>query len=124
MSTILPSSSSMNTKPQQTDREKLHTVAKQFEAVFLRQMLGAARRTSFGGDGGAGDISGGQAMDTFRQLQDEHFADATADSGTIGLAKILEEQMSRFVSDGSASGASGQAKDGKTATPDTTPKTK
>ncbi|KQM14816.1 rod-binding protein [Novosphingobium sp. Leaf2] len=101
MSGILPAASGMTTSAQQTDREKLHVVAKQFEAVFLREMLGAARKTSFGGDGGAGDISGGQAMDTFRQLQDEHFADATANSGAIGLAKLLEVQMSRFVADGS-----------------------
>lgn len=99
MSTILPPASGMAVKPGQTDREKLHTVAKQFEAVFLRQMLSAARKTSFSGDGGAGDISGGQALETFRQLQDEHFAEATADGGTIGLAKLLEAQMARFVPD-------------------------
>lgn len=99
MSTILPPASGMAVKPGQTDREKLHTFAKQFEAVFLRQMLSAARKTSFSGDGGAGDISGGQALETFRQLQDEHFAEATADGGTIGLAKLLEAQMARFVPD-------------------------
>lgn len=99
MSTILPAAPGMSVKSEQTDREKLHTVAKQFEAVFLRQMMSAARATSFSGDGGAGDISGGQAMETFRQLQDEHFADATADTGTIGLAKMLEAQMARFVPD-------------------------
>jgi len=122
MSTILPSSASMTTSGQQTDREKLHTVSKQFEAVFLREMLSAARKTTFGGDGGAGDISGGQGMDTFRQLQDEHFADATADSGTIGLAKILEAQMSRFVSGSPDSAA--QQTDGAAATPDAAPKGK
>lgn len=97
MSGILPTAPGMTVKGDQTDREKLHTVAKQFEAVFLREMLGAARKTSFSGDGSAGDISGSQGMDTFRQLQQEHFADAAADSGAIGLAKVLEEQMARFV---------------------------
>jgi len=122
MSTILPSSAAMTVKAEQTDREKLHTVAKQFEAVFLREMLGAARKTSFGEEGGAGDISGGQAMDTFRQLQDEHFADATAESGTIGLAKMLEAQMARFVSGPSTS--SGQTEVGAGITPATNPKIK
>ena len=121
MSTILPSSAAMTVRAEQTDREKLHTVAKQFEAVFLREMLGAARKTGFGGDGGAGDLSGDQAMDTFRQLQDEHFADATAETGTIGLAKMLEAQMARFV-EGSAS--SGRAEGGAGITPAATPKTK
>ncbi|MEE4451852.1 rod-binding protein [Novosphingobium resinovorum] len=122
MSTILPPASGMTVKTEQTDREKLHTVAKQFEAVFLRQMLSAARATSFGGDGGAGDISGGQAMETFRQLQDEHFADATADTGTIGLAKMLEAQMARFVDGPSTS--SGRAEGGAETTPDANPKAK
>jgi flagellar protein FlgJ len=110
MSGILPTASGPNlpgmaTTATQTDKEKLHVVAKQFEALFLREMLGAARKTSFGGDDGAGDISGGQGMDTFHQMQDDHFADATADGGTIGLAKILEAQMARFVSDGSGGDA-------------------
>lgn len=118
MSTILPAAPGMAVKTQQTDREKLHTVAKQFEAVFLRQMLSAARATSFGGDGGAGDISGGQAMETFRQLQDEHFADATADTGTIGLAKMLEAQMARFVDGPSIAQGSPEA------TPPANPKVK
>lgn len=97
MSTILPSVPGMATKADATDREKLHTVSKQFEAVFMREMLAAARKSSFGGDGGAGDISGGQGLDTFRQMQDEHFADLTVQTGSIGLAAIIEAQMARFV---------------------------
>ena len=119
MSVILPSTPGMATKADATDREKLHTVAKQFEAVFVREMLSAARKTSFGGDGGAGDISGGQALDTFRQLQDEHVADSTVQSGVLGLAKILEEQMAKFV--GGPAGNSGRADDagsGSTTKPD------
>lgn len=96
MSTILPPVSGMATKAGDTDREKLKVVSKQFEAVFVREMLAAARKSSFGGDGGAGDIDGGQGLDTFRQLQDERFADVTAQSGTLGLAKIIEDQMARF----------------------------
>ncbi|AXB75655.1 rod-binding protein [Novosphingobium sp. P6W] len=107
MSTILPAAPGMATKADATDREKLHTVAKQFEAVFVREMLSAARKSSFGGEGGAGDISGGQALDTFRQLQDENVADATVQSGVLGLAKILEEQMAKFV--GGPSTSSGRA---------------
>jgi flagellar protein FlgJ len=98
MSTILPPVAGMATKADATDREKLKVVSKQFEAVFVREMLAAARKTSFGSEGGAGDIDGGQGLDTFRQLQDERFADVTAQSGTLGLAKIIEAQMARFVS--------------------------
>jgi flagellar protein FlgJ len=106
MSMALPPVAGMATRADATDREKLHAVAQQFEAVFLREMLSAARKTSFakdaGGDGGAGDISGGQGLDTFRQMQDEHFADLTVQSGSIGLAAIIEAQMARFVSDDAA----------------------
>ncbi|WP_159977350.1 MULTISPECIES: rod-binding protein [unclassified Novosphingobium] len=121
MSTILPSVLGMATRADATDREKLHTVAKQFEAVFVREMLSAARKTSFGGDGGAGDISGGQGLETFRQLQDEHVADTTVQSGVLGLAKILEEQMAKFVggpstgarrADGAGSGSATTKPDG------------
>ncbi|MYL97526.1 flagellar biosynthesis protein FlgJ [Novosphingobium sp. FGD1] len=105
MSTILPPVAGMAAKADATDREKLHVVAKQFEALFVREMLAAARKTSFGGEGGAGDIEGGQGLETFRQLQDERFADVTVQSGVLGLAKMLEEQMARFVPDSPGSGA-------------------
>lgn len=93
MSTIDTTLSGLTIQPGATDREKLSATAKQFEAMFLRQMLAAARKTDFGGD----DLFGSQAMDTFRQMQDEHFADVTAQSGTLGLAAILEAQMQRFL---------------------------
>lgn len=93
MSVILPTLPGLDTKIQATDREKLHATAKQFEAIFVRQMLAAARKTDFGGE----DVFGSQAMDTFRQLQDEHFADLTAGSGTLGLASIIEAQMARYL---------------------------
>lgn len=98
MSTILPSVPGMTAAPNATDREKLHAVAKQFEAVFVRQMLAAARKTDFGGD----DLFGGQALDTFRQLQDEHFADVAVDTGALGMATIIEAQMARFLPGASA----------------------
>ncbi|AIT80654.1 rod-binding protein [Novosphingobium pentaromativorans] len=93
MSVILPSTPGLTVNAQGSDREKLHTTAKQFEAIFVRQMLAAARKTDFGGE----DVFGSQAMDTFRQLQDEHFADVTAESGTLGMASIIEAQMARFL---------------------------
>lgn len=93
MSVILPSTPGLAIRAGATEHEKLGAVARQFEAVFVRQMLAAARKTDFGGD----EIMGSQAMDTFRQLQDEHFADVTAQTGALGLAKLIEAQMARFV---------------------------
>ena len=74
------------------DREKLAHVAKQFEAIFVRQMLSAARKTDFGES-----IFGGQAMDTFRQMQDERFADIASETGAFGLANMLEAQLARHL---------------------------
>lgn len=93
MSTISAALPGMTASPDASDREKLAATARQFEAMFLREMLAAARKTDFGGD----NLFGSQAMDTFRQLQDEHFADVTAASGTLGLAAMLEAQMARFL---------------------------
>ena len=69
-------------------REKLVAAAKQFEAIFVRQMLAEARKSHVGGD-----LLGGQAMDTFRQMQDERFADIAAERGSFGLAKMIEAQL-------------------------------
>ncbi len=76
-----------------TDRERLATAAQQFEAIFVRQMLAAARKTEF-----ASELSSGQAMDTFRTMQDENFADIAAKTGALGLAVQIEAQLSRQIS--------------------------
>jgi peptidoglycan hydrolase FlgJ len=73
-------------------REKLSVAAKHFEAIFVRQMLSEARKTHFGGD-----LLGGQAKNTFRQMQDERFADIAAERGAFGLAKMIEAQLARTI---------------------------
>ena len=76
-----------------TPRAQLAAAAKQFEAIFVRQMLAAARKTDFGGD-----VLGGQGLDTFRTIQDEQFADLAADTGAFGLAKMIERQLAAQLS--------------------------
>ncbi len=78
---------------QGSDRTRLAEVAKGFEAIFLRQMLAAARKADFGEP-----LLGGQGMETFRQMQDDRFAEIASQSGTFGLAKQIEAQLARFVS--------------------------
>lgn len=70
------------------DREQLAAAARQFEAIFLRQMLAAARKSDFGGG-----LIDGQGIETFRTMQDEHFADAAAKSGAFGLAAMIERHL-------------------------------
>lgn len=76
-----------------TDADKLKGVAKQFEAIFVRQMLAAARKTDFGGDA----LFGNGAVDTFREMQDSQIADIVSNTGTLGLAKQIEAHMAKFV---------------------------
>ena len=78
--------------PQSAERQKLAQAAKQFEAIFVRQMLASARKADFGGD-----ILGGQGMDTFRTMQDERFADIAADTGAFGMARMIEAQLAQQV---------------------------
>ena len=76
-----------------SDRARLAEAAKQFEAIFLRQMLSAARSADFGGD----ELFGGQGEETFREMRDARFAEVAASTGAIGLASSIEAQLARFV---------------------------
>ena len=71
---------------------KLTNVSQQFEAIFVRQMLAEARKTHLNNED---DTLGGQGMDTFRQMQDDRFADIAAERGSFGLAKMIEEQLAK-----------------------------
>lgn len=103
MSTITPSiTATTATGAPKTDQEQLREVAQQFEAIFLREMLNAARKTTFGGTEGAGNINHSQALDTFRQIQDDQVADTTAKTGILGFAAIIEQQMARFITQASS----------------------
>ena len=70
------------------ERVKLAAAAKQFEAIFIRQMLSAARQTDFGGG-----LFDSEALGTFRQMQDERFADIASQTGAFGIAKQIEAQL-------------------------------
>jgi flagellar protein FlgJ len=78
-----------------SDRAQLAEAAKKFEAIFLRQMLAAARKTDFGGE-----LLGGEGLKTFRTMQDEHFADLASNSGAFGLAAAIEAQLARHLEGG------------------------
>ena len=92
-----------------TDHEKLSATAKQFEAIFVRQMLAAARKADLGG----GDLTGGGALDTFREMQDNQFADIASQTGALGFAAKIEAQVARFLpSSQSAATPAGSAKTG------------
>lgn len=76
----------------QTDRQKLSATAKQFEAIFVRQMLASARAVDFGGD----DVFG-QMDQTFVQMRDERFAEIASQTGTLGLAAQIERHLAALL---------------------------
>lgn len=91
MSTVaaLPATASAAPQPPTPERAALRQAARQFEAIFVRQMLAAARATKLAE--GVGDSS---ATEQFRGLQDEHFAQIAADNGMLGLGDAIERQLS------------------------------
>ena len=98
---IVPLSHSSATTPAapSPERAELTAAARQFEAIFVRQMLSAARKTDFGDS-----MFGSEAMGTFRQMQDDRFAEIASQRGAFGLAKMIEAHLARFIAPGKPEG--------------------
>jgi flagellar protein FlgJ len=99
-----PSSLSLLAPAQPDQREQLSAAAKQFEAIFLRQMLATARKADFGGKG----LFDSEAIGTFRQMQDERFAEIASQTGALGMAKMIEAQLARMLPGGAGTGAAAE----------------
>ena len=70
--------------------ERLHTAATQFEGVFLNMLFKAMhdtvqKETIFGKDS--------STEETFSGMLDEQRAQTLASSGTLGIAKVMENQL-------------------------------
>ena len=73
---------------QANEKAQLQKVAKQFEAVFLRQMIGSMRQADLAD--GAFDSS---ATEQFRDMADARTADSMAEKGGFGVADLLMRQF-------------------------------
>lgn len=71
-------------------KDGLAKVAKQFEAVFMRQMIGSMRQAGL-----AEDAFGSSASEQFRDMQDSNLADSMADKGGFGIAQLLLQQFEK-----------------------------
>lgn len=69
-------------------KANLEKAAQQFEAIFLRQMIGAMRSASLS-DG----LTDTAASDQFRDMADARTADAMAQKGAMGIAELLLKQL-------------------------------
>ncbi|TVV70938.1 flagellar biosynthesis protein FlgI [Sphingomonas solaris] len=65
----------------------MQTVAKQFEAVFARQMIGSMRQADL-----AEGVFDSSATGQFRDMADSRTADSMADAGGLGIAQMLMRQ--------------------------------
>lgn len=75
------------------ERLELRQAARAFEAIFVRQLLAAAR---------AGSIAEqtpftGPGLEQFTAMRDEHMAEIASQSGSFGLAEQIERQLSSLV---------------------------
>jgi flagellar protein FlgJ len=78
-------------------KASLQKAAQQFEAVFLRQMIGAMRSASL-----AEGIDESSATQQFRDMADARTADAMASKGAMGIAELLMKQFGDRVKDSPA----------------------
>ena len=69
-------------------KASLEKAAQQFEAIFLRQMMGAMRSASL-----AEGINDSSATEQFRDMADARTADSMASRGTLGIAEMLMHQF-------------------------------
>lgn len=75
------------------DKEQaLRTVAKQFEAMMLQQLLKSSRETSWD-DGFGQGMPGAGAMDNYREWRDEQLAQNLSTKGSLGFADMLVKQL-------------------------------
>jgi peptidoglycan hydrolase FlgJ len=78
--------------PNISDQEKIGEVARQFEAVLLRQILQQARKPS-----PAATSPDNLSSDVYSDMVNQQLADSISRSGAFGLAKSLQSQLARQV---------------------------
>jgi flagellar protein FlgJ len=82
------SQSPVTAKHSEAEEAGIRKAAKDFEAVFLRQMIGSMRSASLGED-----LLGNDAGNQFRDLADARLADDMAEQQSFGIANMLLKQF-------------------------------
>jgi flagellar protein FlgJ len=79
------------TAAQQKALQKLHQTAQQMEALFVGLLFKEMRKTAPQGGGLTGQPS--QAEQMFGEMLDEKRAEQLSQTSTLGIAKVIEEQL-------------------------------
>jgi len=82
----------LQAQPTSDSPEALRKAAKQFESVFLHMWLKSMRDANAGF--GEGSYLNSPAMESHQQMLDGEMAVSLANSGGIGLAEVIERQLS------------------------------
>ena len=69
---------------------KLKEACRDFEALFIKQMLDTMRKTVNKSD----MLNGGMAEDIFEDMIYDEYSKSMADSGDFGIARMMYEEMS------------------------------
>jgi Rod binding domain-containing protein len=95
----LPGGLNLNALNNQSPAAQRKTVAGQFEAILLRQFLNQSVGSMMGGDSAQGDDDGAQGTGDSAQgsiygyLLTDTLAQTMAAGGGLGMAKIIEQQL-------------------------------
>ena len=76
-----------------TDLDRLKDVCRDFESIFIKQLLDGMKKTI----NKSGLISGGYAEELYEDMLYEEYSKELATVGSLGLADILYKQMEPIV---------------------------
>ncbi|WP_053228194.1 rod-binding protein [Spirochaeta cellobiosiphila] len=82
--------SKINSHALKGDNKKLYETSKEFEAIFIKQMLNSMKKTV----NKSGLMEGGMAEDIFEDMLYDKYAQKMADTADFGVADTLYNQLS------------------------------
>ena len=71
---------------------ELKAVAEQFEAIFVEQLLKAARQSTL-----ADGLFDNDEVETYRDMLDKEYAKSIATNTSLGIASAIEAKFSHFI---------------------------
>lgn len=83
----------LNKAYENKDNTKLKEVCKEFEQYFMKEMLKSMKKTLTGNE----LIPKNKGEEIFSDMLDDEYSKKAANSGGIGLAKMLYEQLSKNI---------------------------
>lgn len=85
----------LGSKKQSSSHKELEKAAQEFEALFVQMLLSEMRRTVPDND----LLGDRRAEKLFQSLLDQELAVNSSQAQSLGLAKLIYEQMSRYLPD-------------------------